>query len=145
MRLTMAAMLLATMVTTAAAARGDQQLGKGVSVAEATPIAALYKTPAQYAGKTIRVDGFVTAVCEEMGCWMALAETERGERTVRFKVEHEGSLVFPVSATGKRASAQGVFVKIAADDRDANDAAREQAADAFGKTYQINVTGAVVR
>jgi len=48
------------------------------------------------------------------------------------------------------ASAEGVFVKIAAGDKEANEAASAHAASdpmaaAFGSKYQFQVTGAVAR
>ena len=104
---------LLTVVATAAtlSARGDEKLGAGVTLTEATPIAALYEKPQDYVGKTIRIDGIVTGVCSEMGCWMALGDDEKGTRTVRFKVDHGVAIVFPIKAKGMKASAQGVFEK----------------------------------
>ena len=116
------------------AAATDDKFGKGVSLTEATSIKALYESPAKFVGKTIRVDGVVTAVCEEMGCWMALGESEKSEDTIRLKVDHDGGIVFPLSAKGKAASVEGVFEKIG-DGKDTE----------FGKNYQIKGTGAVVR
>ena len=131
------------------AAVSDQKLGKGVELTTATSIKALYDAPEKFVGKTIRVDGVVTAVCEEMGCWMALGADAKAEQVVRFKVDHDGGLTFPLSARGKAASAEGVFQKIAAGDAEAQEAAKEHAghgaAAAFGKTYQIKVTGAVIK
>jgi hypothetical protein len=131
------------------AAAGDEKFGKGVSLTEATAIKALYETPAKFVGKTIRIDGVVTAICEDMGCWMAIGETEKSEDTVRVKVGHDAGIVFPIKAKGRNVSAEGVFEKIAATDKEARNAADEHAAHAkvsdFGKTYQINVTGAIVR
>jgi Domain of unknown function (DUF4920) len=142
--------LTAVLLSTATlAAISDQKLGKGVELAEATPIKALYETPDKFVGKTIRVDGIVTAVCEEMGCWMALGADAKAEQVVRFKVGHDAGITFPVSARGKAASAEGVFEKIAADDKEANNAASEHAAHgaaaAFGKLYQIKASGAVIK
>ncbi len=131
------------------AAVSDQKLGKGVELAEATPIKALYEAPDKFVGKTIRVDGVVTAVCEEMGCWMALGADAKAEQVVRFKVDHSGGITFPVSARGKAASAEGVFEKIATTDEEANRAAGEHAAHGaaaeFGKRYQIKASGAVIK
>jgi hypothetical protein len=132
------------------AAQNAQTLGAGVKLTEPTSIAALYDAPERFVGKTIRLDGIVTGVCEAMGCWMALADAERSDRSVRFKVGHGGAIVFPMAARGKRASAEGVFERIAPDDHEANEAAREQAAahpnsSDFGKKYQIKATGAVIR
>jgi hypothetical protein len=127
-----------------------QSLGAGVKLAEPTPIATVYANPERFVGKTIRLDGVVTAVCEAMGCWMALADSAQSPQTVRFKVDHDGALVFPISARGKRASAEGVLERIDAADKEGNEAAREQLAaqpttSDFGKKYQVKVTGAVLK
>jgi len=134
----------------ALAASGDQTFGAGVTLTDATAIKALYDKPDAFVGKTIRVDGVVSAVCEEMGCWMALAATGAPDQTVRLKVDEGKGIVFPISAKGKAASAEGVFERIAAGDMEAKEAAQEQAklqsgAPEFAKTYQIKATGAVVR
>jgi hypothetical protein len=143
--------MLTAMLLSAAtvAAASDQKLGKGVELKDATSIKALYDAPDKFVGKTIRVDGIVTAVCEEMGCWMALGADAKAEQVVRFKVDHDGGLMFPVSARGKAASAEGVFQKIAAGDAESQRAASEHAghgaAAEFGRTYQIKVTGALIK
>jgi hypothetical protein len=143
------AAVLACAVVTVAAAAGDEKLGKGVTLTDATPIKALYETPEKFVGKTIRIDGVVTAVCAEMGCWMALAESDTSEQPVRLKVEHAAGIVFPISAKGKKASAEGVLEKIAAGDKEANEAASEHAGHAkvsdFAKKYHIKATGAVIK
>src|SRR5678816_1145265 len=54
----------------------DTKLGAGVTLEQATPIAAIVQAPADYVGKTVRVDGVATAVCEMMGCWLAVAESD---------------------------------------------------------------------
>lgn len=140
---------IAVLLGATVAAAGDEKFGKGVSLTEATPIKALYEAPEKFIGKTIRIDGVVTAVCEDMGCWMALGETEKSEHTVRLKVDDGAGIVFPISAKGKNASAEGVFEKIADADKEARSAADEHAAHAkvadFGKKYQIKATGAIVR
>jgi hypothetical protein len=138
--------LMAVAVVSAA---GDEKFGKGVTLTEATSIKALYETPDKFVGKTIRIDGVVTAVCEEMGCWMALGETDKAQNTVRLKVEHDAGIVFPIAAKGKNASAEGVFEKIADSDKEAKEAAAEQAVQTkgsdFGKKYQLKATGAIVK
>jgi hypothetical protein len=130
-------------------AAGDEKFGKGVSLTEATSIKALYETPDKFVGKTIRIDGIVTAVCEEMGCWMALGETDKAQNTVRLKVDHGAGIVFPIAAKGKAASAEGVFEKVSDGDKEAKEAAAEQAAQTkvsdFGKTYHLKATGAIIK
>ncbi len=93
--------------------------GDGVTLEQATPIATLLADAETYKGKKVRVDGVVTAVCEKRGCWMQLADPESGD-AIRIKVD-DGAIVFPVSAKGHKASAEGTFDVI------------ERPADAHGK------------
>ena len=134
-------------LTTIAVAADDTKLGTGVSLKEATPIKALLETPAKFVGKTIRVDGVATAVCEEMGCWMAVASSDDPKgATVRLKVE-DGVIKFPVTAKGKQVSAEGVFEAIGEKDEHANEAAGEHGKHdaSASKKFQIKATGAVIK
>lgn len=79
--------------------------GAGVTIAETTPISQIVASPESYKGKTVRVEGTVTDVCERRGCWFELAGEAPGER-LRFKVT-DGEMVFPVDSKGKWAVAQG--------------------------------------
>ena len=125
----------------------DETIGAGVKLKDATPIAAIVKTPKDYVGKTVRIDGVATAVCEAMGCWMAVAESDKKDAPVlRLKVEHEGAIKFPMSAKGKKVSAEGVFEAIGGDDAHGKEAAHEHAkTDAKASTqFQIRATGAII-
>ena len=135
---------LATVVT----AGEETKLGAGVTLKEATPIASLIDKPDDYVGKKVRIDGVATAVCEMMGCWMAVApENGAKDATVRLKVEDNGPIKFPVSAKGKKVSAEGIFEEIAAGDEHSNDAAGEHGKHdaSASKKYQIKATGAVIQ
>ena len=126
----------------------ETKYGAGVSITTATPIKDLYASPEKFVGKTVRVDGVVTAVCTEMGCWLAIGATDNPDQAVRFQADHDGKIVFPLTMKGKQASAEGVFIKIGADNKEAKEAAHEHAADQpkaadFGSKYQFQVTGAV--
>ena len=126
----------------------ETKFGAGVTLAEPTPIASVVKSPNDYVGKTIRVDGVATAVCEEMGCWLAVSDSDKaGAPTVRLKVEHDGAIVFPMSAKGKKVSAQGTFEAIGGGDAHGQEAASEHAKqDGKASTaFQIKATGAVIR
>jgi hypothetical protein len=125
----------------------DDTFGGGVTLKEATPIASLIDRPAEFEGKTVRVEGVVTEVCTAMGCWMALAPAAGQNQTVLIQVEHDGRIVFPLSARGKRAAAQGVVEKIAGGEGQeaAAELARQQGAKAPAPVkYRIAATGAVV-
>ena len=54
--------------------------GKGVTIAEPTPIATLLATPDGFVGQTVRVDGVITGVCEKRGCWMQVTDQETGQQ-----------------------------------------------------------------
>ena len=130
------------------AAAAEEKIGAGVTLGQATPISAIVASPKDFAGKTVRVDGVATAVCEAMGCWMAIAESGKaGAPTIRLKVEHEGAIKFPMSAKGRKVSAQGTFEAIGGQDSHAKEAAAEHAKqDArASEDYQITATGAVIR
>ena len=142
------AAVLALALPAAVVGQDDKKIGAGVTLTEATPIDALIKTPQDYVGKKVRIDGVATAVCASMGCWMAVADSDKKDApTVRLKVEHEGAIVFPMSAKGKNVSAEGTFEAIGKGDEHANEAASEHAQHdkTASKQYQITATGAVVR
>jgi hypothetical protein len=144
--MTKAAVMMAIALALGAVA-DETKLGAGVTLTEATPIASIVKSPQDYVGKTVRVDGVATAVCQAMGCWMAVAESDKADApTVRLKVDDEGPIKFPMSAKGKRVSAQGTFTAIG-DDAHGQEAASEHGkADAkASKTYQIAATGALIK
>jgi hypothetical protein len=128
---------------------GETKLGNGVTLKESTPIKALVEQPAAHVGKTVRIDGVATAVCTHMGCWMAVAaEGAEGTvegRTVRLKVD-DGVIVFPVTAKGRKVSAEGVFEAVGSGG-DSKDAAVEHAAhDAkASQQYQLRATGAIIQ
>jgi hypothetical protein len=145
----MKAMVVAMLMVSAAGIVADEtKLGAGVTLMEPTPIAAIVKAPGDYVGKAVRIDGVATAVCEEMGCWMAVADSDRTDApTIRLKVEHDGAIVFPMSAKGKKVSAQGTFEAIGGSDAHGQEAATEHAKHdpKASAQYQIKATGAVIR
>jgi len=125
----------------------ETKLGTGVTLSSATAIADVVKSPKDFVGKTIRVDGVATAVCEEMGCWLAVSESDKpGAPTVRLKVEHEGAIVFPMSAKGKKVSAQGTFEAIGGDEHGSSAASEHASQDPkASRDYQIKATGALIK
>lgn len=82
--------------------------GGGVELEESTSIAALLADPDAYLGKTVRVEGGVLDVCPRKGCWIEIGEAEQN---IQIKVD-DGVIVFPTSARGKIAAAQGVVEAI---------------------------------
>lgn len=131
--------------------------GTGVKLTTATKVADLLAAPDQYLGKQVRVDGTVKAVCQNMGCWIQIADDEKSEG-IQFKVD-DGVIVFPKDAKGKRASAEGTFERLPAEGEGeaAADQAKEHAdhakehaehakvaADVKPPAFRIKATGAVI-
>ena len=134
-------------------AAGETKLGTGVSLKDSTAIKALVEQPAAYVGKTLRVDGVATAVCSAMGCWMAVAaEGDEKGATVRIKVD-DGVIVFPMTAKGRKVSAEGVFevvgrghgVKDAAGDQRSRQGDHAKHDAKASQTYQLKATGAIIQ
>jgi hypothetical protein len=137
-------------VASVGAAEG-KAYGKGVKLATATPVEQLLGAPKTFLGKTVRVDGIVTAVCDKAGCWMDLRDEKadpKTAKTLRMKV-NDGEISFPVSAKGKKASIEGVFEPVG------EAMAKEYAADAKeakagsemktpAPSYQLKGTGAII-
>jgi hypothetical protein len=84
--------------------------GAGAGVPETTSIAKILADPDAYVGKTVRIEGKVLDVCPMKGCWMELSE-QGGGSSLRVKVD-DGVIVFPVTAKGKLAVAEGVLEAI---------------------------------
>jgi hypothetical protein len=64
------------------------------------------KDPAKYKGQTVATSGKVTAVCQEMGCWMQL-EDASGQAHVRMHGHH---FFVPKTAPGHLARVQATLV-----------------------------------
>jgi len=139
------AFVLALVSLVSLRAQRAQTYGDGVSLKDTTPLAQVIEKPADFEGKTVRVEGTVTAVCMHMGCWMALTpDAGSNNSTMLIKVD-DGVIVFPSSVKGKRAAAQGVIERIGAGTEGA-EAASEQARStgASAPTWQLKATGALV-
>lgn len=91
---------------TPAAAQPEGKLyGEALVGEEVVTIEQVMDDPKAFEGKVVRVQGMVTDVCTMRGCWFEMAG-ERPGMKMRFKVR-DGDMVFPPSAKGKQAVAEG--------------------------------------
>ena len=131
----------------------DTPLGQKFSPDNSMTVDALMARAAEFAGKVVQVKGKVTEVCERMGCWMNLVDTQSGKR-VRVKVA-DGEIVFPKTSIGKMAVAHGTLRKLELTRQQAVAAARHEAEEQGRKfdpasvksgatIYQIEGDGAVI-
>jgi len=86
------------------ASLANQKFGQPITETTETTLAAISAAPADFANKTIRTTGLVTAVCKSAGCWM-----EIGDENSKAHVKMSGhSFLVPRTSDGHRAVVQGV-------------------------------------
>lgn len=84
--------------------------GKGVQLAEVTPLSEILAAPEKFEGQKVHVKGTIVDVCPKRGCWVELAGNE-AFKTIRVKVT-DGEIVFPLSAKGNQADVEGIVEKL---------------------------------
>ena len=92
---------------------GTLALGERIT-APVVPLADVAKDPAHFQDHVFATTGKITAVCQEMGCWMQLEDTT-GSAHVRM---HGHTFFVPKTAPGHVARVQGTLVKPAGGDTD---------------------------
>lgn len=141
---TIALTLLLTLLLAPALRAEAKTFGAGVKLAEATPVSKILADPDAYVGKTVRIEGKVVDVCPMKGCWMELEENggaEAGQAArLRVKVD-DGVIVFPVTAKGKVAVAEGTLEAIPMD-REKYVAWLEHLAEERGQKFDASNVGA---
>jgi hypothetical protein len=101
------------------------EYGEPITLTTLTHISAILDAPDAFVGERVLVEGVVTDVCDNMGCWMDIVgETE--DHKIQVKVD-DGVIVFPEEATGHRARVEGVVEKIERTEEEAVAAARHRA------------------
>lgn len=130
----------------------EKRLGQPMTLGQPLSVDQVVSSAASSVGKTVQVKGKVTEVCQMAGCWMQLAGT--GSNAIRISVK-DGDIVFPQSAVGKTAIAEGKLQKIELTREEAVARARHEADERGTKFspasvkagmtfYQIQGTGARV-
>jgi hypothetical protein len=81
-----------------------ERYGAPVTVKKAVPIAKLAKSPERFAGKTVRLEGRVKAVCQGRGCWVEV-EAPGGASFVARSLDE--SVLLPKDCVGRPIAVQG--------------------------------------
>ncbi|MBI5709129.1 MAG: DUF4920 domain-containing protein [Candidatus Eisenbacteria bacterium] len=79
-------------------------VGAAVTVKKPVNIAKLAKKPERFAGKTVRLEGKVKAVCQGMGCWVEVEDAKGASFIARSLDE---SVLLPKDCAGRWIVVQG--------------------------------------
>jgi hypothetical protein len=80
--------------------------GTGITVgAKPAALADVLKSPEQFVGKPVRIEGNITAICQTKGCWMHLGSQEPPVM-VKFK---DYAFFMPKDASGRTAIVEGTM------------------------------------
>jgi hypothetical protein len=93
-------------VHAAVVALDKKQFGEAISERVTTPLPTIVKDPSQFANRTVRTEGMVSAVCQSMGCWMQIRD-ESGKAHIKMAGH---SFFVPKTSSGHRAVVQGKVV-----------------------------------
>ncbi len=92
--------------TSTVAEGSPRTFGATITNAELTSLDSIAADPAKFANKTVKTEGIVTAVCQEMGCWM-----EIGDKSKLAHIKMAGHSFFvPKNASGRHAIVEGTVV-----------------------------------
>jgi hypothetical protein len=97
---------VAALCLTVGMSAAGQKFGQPLALKQTTKISDIYANPDQYKDKRVRVQGPIVEVCAERGCWIEIGG-DKDFQSLRFKVD-DGVMVFPLSAKGLTATAEGV-------------------------------------
>ena len=124
----------------AASDAGEKQTyGKPLRGLKPTPLADVLASPE--AGRPVRLEGTIAAVCRRKGCWM---ELRQGESAVH--VTFEGySFFLPKDAAGSDVVLEGKVIVKAPDPDDVKHLKGEGAGDAAAARISIEASGVELR
>jgi hypothetical protein len=142
------ALALALLLTTSAFAGEAIKRGDAVPDGKATPLADVLKNPEAYKETPVLVEGVVSKVCSEKGCWMELAP-EAGKSGMRVTMKDYGFFV-PTDSKGLKARALGTTTVTTLDKKKADHLAKEgatlnRAADGTAREVAFVANGVELR
>ncbi len=115
-------------------------LGKDITLKEATPISKILDKPDDFNGKKVLIEGTIVGVCKKRGCWIELAGDKEYQK-ILVKVE-DGVIVFPVEANGHKAKVEGIVEIIQTESKENK---KDDCADHEQKEGESCKTGSICR
>lgn len=99
---------LAAPAAAPAKAAGPQVFGKPLSNAASLPVGEVLAQSDKWDGKSVKVTGTVTKVCQAKGCWFEVAQDGQA-RGVRIK-SADYSIFVPMDCAGRTATVEGTLI-----------------------------------
>jgi hypothetical protein len=87
---------------------GKIKRGAEIGDSEMVSLKKVLKNPEKYAGKMVRVKGFVVRSCKKEGCWAELGRKKDADQTVRVKMKDHNFFI-PLKSAGYRVLTEGIF------------------------------------
>lgn len=86
-------------------------VGASITPDEAVAAAAVLADPAQYLDKEVKIEGAVTEVCQNAGCWLTMGVSDGAMLRVDVPRDSAGAYVytFPKDLTGRRIIVAGLL------------------------------------
>ncbi len=91
----------------ATAAQKSGHFGAAFTDAKAVSLKDVLADVGKFSGKTIKIEGEITEVCQEKGCWLVVTD---GKQEMRVKFKDYGFFV-PKDASGRKVILEGIVEK----------------------------------
>ena len=114
---------------------GTLALGERIT-SPIVPLADIAKDPARFKDRVFATSGKITAVCQEMGCWMEIKD-DSGQAHIRM---HGHSFYVPKTAPGHHARVQATLVPAKDQDTECTEEAKKQMGHPVAKV-ELDATG----
>ena len=89
-------------------ANGKIKRGAAIGKSKRVKIKKVFKNPAKYEGKMVRVKGYVVRSCKKEGCWAEIGAKKDSKQTFRVKMKGHNFFI-PLKSAGYKALTEGIF------------------------------------
>lgn len=88
----------------------DGKIKRGAAIGKSKKVSLkkVFKNPEKYAGKMVRVKGYVVRSCKKEGCWAALGRKKDSKQTVRVMMKDHNFFI-PLKSAGFKILTEGFF------------------------------------
>ncbi len=88
----------------------DGKIKRGALIGDSDKVSInkVFENPEKYAGKMVRVKGYVVRSCKMEGCWAEIGANKDSKQTFRVKMKGH-SFFIPLKSAGYKAKVEGVF------------------------------------